>query len=148
MPQSLACLDVHIVFSTKNREPLIAADRREDIWKYLAGILRQLHCPVIEIGGVADHVHVYCSFSRTISMSKLVDELKVESSKWAKTNVHPNFYWQNGYAAFSVSRKDRAGLVGYIRNQEQHHTLHSYQDEYRELLQQHGLEWDERYVWD
>jgi hypothetical protein len=85
---------------------------------------------------------------RTISLSKVVEELKKESSKWAKEVIHPRFYWQNGYGAFSVSPSNVEQVKAYIRSQDKHHRTMTFQDEFRELLRRHDIEWDERYVWD
>jgi REP element-mobilizing transposase RayT len=97
---------------------------------------------------VADHVHLLFVLNRKLSISAAVEELKKESSKWAKIHVHPNFFWQNGYAAFSVSPSNVPQVSLYINNQEQHHATTSYQDELCELLRRHEIEWDERYLWD
>jgi putative transposase len=148
MPQSLSRVLIHLVFSTKNREPLIAPDHRERTFAYLGGALNAIECPVVTVGGVADHVHLLFVLARTMSVSKAVEELKKESSKWAKQNVHPNFFWQNGYGAFSVSPSNVPQVKAYIDNQEQHHATITFQDEFRELLRRHEIEWDEQYVWD
>jgi len=148
MPQSLSRMLVHLVFSTKNREPFIVPDRRDRLFEYLGGTLNALGCPVIRVGGMADHVHLLFVLSRTLSISEVVEQVKKESSKWAKEHVHPAFYWQNGYGSFSVSPSNEPGVRAYIENQEEHHRVRSFQDEYRELLRKHGIEWDERYVWD
>jgi putative transposase len=103
MPQSLSRIIVHLVFSTKNREPFIIEDHRDRIFKYLGGTLNGLECPTICAGGVADHVHLLFVLSRSLSVSKVVEEVKKESSKRAKEIIDPAFYWQNGYGAFSVN---------------------------------------------
>jgi len=148
MPQSLARILVHLVFSTKNREPFITDDHRQDAFNYLGGTLNGLGCPTICTGGVADHVHFLFGLSRTLSISDVVEELKKESSKWAKEAIHSAFYWQNGYGTFSVSPSNIDQVKKYIENQEQHHRTVSFQDEFREMLRRHEIEWDERYVWD
>ncbi|MDG4596376.1 MAG: IS200/IS605 family transposase [Candidatus Contendobacter sp.] len=151
MPQSLAQIYVHIVFSTKYREPfLLERTVREEMHKYLGGACNQLDCPVLCVGGPEDHVHILCRLGRTIAVSDLVKELKRESSKWVKTKgVSLNdFHWQNGYGAFSASPSHVEILRIYIANQEEHHKKKSFQDEFRRLLKKYGLEWDERYVWD
>ena len=148
MPQSLSRVLIHLVFSTKNREPLIAAEFLERTFTYLGGTLGSLDCPPIRVGGMPDHVHLLFVLARTLPISKVVEEVKKESSKWAKQHVHPGFYWQNGYGAFSVSPSNAAALREYIERQEEHHRTRTFQDEYRELLRRHEVEWDERYVWD
>jgi putative transposase len=151
MPQSLAQVYLHLVFSTKDRRPLLQDNAiREELHKYLAGICNNLECPALQVGGVADHVHVLCRLGRTTSISGLIKELKVESSKWTKTKATTlaEFHWQNGYGAFSVSPGHVEALRQYIVNQEEHHKTETFQEEFRRLLTKYGLEWDERYVWD
>jgi REP element-mobilizing transposase RayT len=148
MPQSLARVLVHLVFSTKHREPFLTTDKRGRAFAYLGGTLNAIDCPAVIVGGVADHVHLLFVLSRTMPLSKAVEELKKESSKWAKEAVHPAFYWQNGYGAFSVSPSNVPQVTAYIENQESHHRILSFQDEFRELLRRHNIAWDERYVWD
>ena len=117
---------------------------------YLIGTCQNLECPSIVVGGVEDHVHILCRFGRSISVSDLIRELKRESSKWFKDEfpLMQEFYWQSGYGAFSVSASQLELVTEYIRRQEEHHRKVSFQDEFRMLLKKHGLEWDERYVWD
>ena len=151
MPQSLSQIYVHIVFSTKNRQPfLVDQSIREEMQKYLGGTCKNLDCPVLRVGGVADHVHVLCRLGKTMSMARLVKELKRESSKWAKTKAGAlaDFYGQNGYGAFSACPAHVEPLRMYIANQEEHHRKETFQDELRRLLTKYGLQWDERYVWD
>jgi putative transposase len=148
MPQSLARNVIHLVFSTKHREPLIVPDLRDRLFPYLAGTLNELGCPAIKVGGVTDHVHLLFVLSKTLALSKAVEEVKKGSSKWAKENGEPRFYWQNGYGAFSVSAADEGPVAAYVANQEEHHRETTFQNEFREFLRKHGIEWDERYVWD
>lgn len=151
MPQSLAQIYVHIVFSTKLRQPfLIDKTLRDECHAYLAGTCKRRGSPSIIVGGVVDHVHILCTLSREESVSVLVRELKRESSKALKEKSPSlrNFYWQSGYGAFSVSPSHVPALKQYIRNQEQHHRQESFQDEFRRLLRKYGLPYDERYVWD
>ena len=151
MPQSLAQIYLHIVYSTKDRRPWLQdAGIRDELHNYLGGTCNNLDCPVLRVGGALDHVHILCRLGRSISIADLVKELKRESSKWLKTRspALPDFYWQNGYGAFSVSPSHVDPLRTYIENQEEHHNQESFQDELRRLLRKYGLEWDERYVWD
>ena len=148
MPQSLSRVLIHLVFSTKNREPLIAHEHKSRLFAYLAGTLSAIDCPPLVVGGMPDHVHLLFGLARTMSISEVVEEVKKESSKWAKQHVHPDFYWQSGYGAFSVSPSVAEAVREYIANQERHHRTRSFQDEYRELLRLHDIECDERYVWD
>ena len=151
MPQSLAQIYLHVVYSTKDRRPFLQDPTiRDETHKYLGGVCNNLGCPVLCVGGVADHVHVLCRLGRTISVADLVRELKRESSQWLKSKSKDlaDFFWQNGYGAFSVSPGHVEILRAYIANQEEHHRRESFQDEYRRLLAKYGLEWEERYVWD
>jgi REP element-mobilizing transposase RayT len=151
MSQSLAQIYLHIAFSTKERRPFLQ-DRtiREEAYKYLGGTCKKLGCPVLRVGGVADHVHILCRLGRTMSPAGLIKELKRVSSKWLKTRARDlrDFYWQDGYGAFSVSPSHVEALRDYIANQEEHHRTVTFQEEFRRLLTKYGLEWDERYVWD
>lgn len=151
MPQSLAKVYLHLVFSTKDRVPYLS-DRglRGETHAYLAGACRDLGSPSLIVGGAEDHVHILCYMSRTLTMADLVAEIKRESSKWikAKDATLSDFYWQGGYGIFSISPGHVDKLRNYIANQESHHRHESFQDEYRRLLEKYGVEYDERYVWD
>lgn len=136
---------------TKNRRPFLqGAAIRDEFHKYLGGTCNNLGCPVLRVGGVADHVHVLCRLGKTISVADLVKELKRESSQWVKTKGPEleDFYWQSGYGAFSVSPAHVEVLREYIGKQEEHHRTVTFQDEFRRLLVKYGVEFDERYVWD
>ena len=151
MPQSLAQIYLHLVFSTKNRSPFLHDQSiRAEMHNYLGGTCNNLDCPVLRVGGVADHVHFLCRLGKTMSVADLVKELKRESSQWAKTKgpALADFFWQSGYAAFSISPGHVEALREYIANQEEQHRTESFQDELRRLLTKYGLEWDERYIWD
>lgn len=148
MPQSLARNSIHLVFSTKNREPLIEPALNPKLFAYLAGTLNDIKCPALTVGGVADHVHILFVLARTVSLSEAVETVKKSSSKWMKQNGVPKFFWQSGYGAFSVSASKEAEVTGYIEKQAEKHRRRTYQDEVRELLRRHRMEWDERYVWD
>ena len=146
MGQSLAQIYLHVVFSTKLRKQYLQnRDLQAELHAYLAGACRNLDSPSLQIGGIEDHVHVLCQLSKTISISELVRELKRESSKWLKPTI-ATFQWQQGYGAFSVSPSHVDGLKDYIRNQQEHHTTETFQDELRRLLRKYGVEFDERYV--
>jgi REP element-mobilizing transposase RayT len=151
MPQSLAQVYLHIVFSTKNREAFLEDDvLRKEMHKYLAGGCINLECPSLEIGGVEDHVHILCRLSRKISIADLVAELKRESSKWIKLRDprQAKFHWQDGYGAFSISPSHVDIVKQYIVDQAEHHRREPFQDEFRRLLRKYKVEYDERYVWD
>lgn len=151
MPQSLARVVLHIVFSTKHRAPFLRdAQIRPRLFAYLAGVLQHIGCEPILINGVEDHVHILCNLSRTVTIAKLVEEVKTEPSKWMKRQgpAYADFHWQGGYSSFSVSQSNVEPVRGYIAKQEGHHRKVSFQDELRALCRKHGLEIDERYVWD
>lgn len=150
MPQSLAQLYVHLIFSTKNREPVSDDSIRVRLHEYLGGTLRDLGCKPIEINSMPDHVHLLFSLSRTVTVSDVVAQLKRGSSLWVKelSAKHHAFHWQNGYGAFSVSGSKVEVVQKYIRNQEVHHRKETYQDEMRRWLMEYGIEYDERHLWD
>lgn len=150
MPQSLAHVEVHVVFSTKAREPFLVPPLRAAFHAYLAKVTRSAGCECHHVGGVSDHVHVALSLSRTLTIADLVENLKTSSSKWCKTqSPHlKSFAWQRGYGAFSVAPADREVLCSYIDNQEEHHRTRTFQEEYRTFLRKYGIAFDERFVWD
>jgi REP element-mobilizing transposase RayT len=151
MPQSLSQVYLHIVFSTKHRAPYLNEKPfRERTHAYLAGACHNLESPSIIVGGIEDHVHVLCRQSKNLSIAHLVRELKRESSKWVKAEAPQlcDFYWQQGYGAFSISPAHVDDLKQYIATQEEHHRRESFQDEYRRLLRKYAVAFDERYVWD
>jgi len=150
MPQSLSVVLVHLVFSTKNREPLIHPDVQTELYAFLGGTARDCGCPMLDRGGTEDHIHLLCSLSRTITIANLVEELKTRSSKWLKTKgpAYAGFHWQSGYGVFSIGRSQEAVVKKYIAGQAEHHRKFSFQDEFRLLLRKYGVEYDERYVWD
>ena len=151
MPQSLARVVLHVVFSTKNRVPFLKdPELRARLHAYMAGALQNVGCEPILINGVDDHVHILCNLSRTVTIAGLVEAAKGEPSKWMKEQgaAHRDFYWQGGYGSFSTSQSNVEQVRAYIATQEEHHRGVSYQDEFRALCRKHGVEIDERYVWD
>ena len=149
MGQSLPHPLVHSVFSTKDRRPFLHSEEmRKEIYAYMAGILKNLECHPIKIGGVEDHVHILSSLSKNIAFSELIGRIKGSSSKRLKEKGVHGFAWQNGYGAFSVSESNAEALIAYITNQAEHHQKFSFQEEVRELLKRHRTTFDERYVWD
>ena len=149
MPQSLSRVLVHLVFSTKHREPFIVPEVRPRLHAYIVGILDNLKPPSLQTGGVEDHVHILCALGRTISQADLVEEVKKSSSKWMKAEGGvPGFSWQAGYGAFSIGESQADTVIRYIQNQEEHHRKVPYQEEYRRFLERYRVAYDERYVWD
>ena len=150
MSQSLAKLYVHIVFSTKNREPLLAdGDIRAQIHAYLGSVLKEYESPALLVGGTADHSHALCLLSKTQTLAKVIGESKRSSSKWIKTkgNSFASFEWQAGYGAFSVSHSNAGRVQTTIANQAEHHRNISFQEEFLGFLKKHSVEYDERYLW-
>jgi len=152
MSQSIAKVAIHIVFSTKNRKPwLQSQELRDDLFAYMATILGDnVDSPAILIGGVEDHIHALCLLSRKFAIMKVVQEAKTETSKWIKKQSREtrDFSWQGGYGAFSVSGSNIPQVKAYILNQEEYHRRMTFEDEFREICKRHGIEIDERYVWD
>lgn len=139
-------LHCHIVFSTHGRRPIIGPDVRSGLHAYLGGIVRGCNAIALEVGGVADHVHLLVGLRATHSVAGLMLPLKRDSSHWAVERI-PHFAWQEGYGAFAVSRSNVDAVRAYIRNQEEHHRRRSFQEEYREFLLENGVSFDERYLW-
>ena len=151
MPQSFSAVFLHLIFSTKNREPFLRdPDLQRETHSYLGGISKELDSPPVIIGGVEDHVHILARHGRGISQSDWVKEVKRASSIWIKKQDAKlkAFAWQTGFGVFSVSASKVTTVEHYISTQEEHHRKTTFQDEYRVFLKKHGIEWDERYVWD
>jgi len=150
MAQSLSKVILHIIFSTKDREPWLDSNVRPRMHAYLATICRDFGGALTHVGGVADHVHIVTTLPRTLSQAQLVEDIKKTSSKWIKAldARYRGFFWQRGYGAFSVSPSHLETVVRYITDQLGHHRTRTFQEEYRELLRKYGIDFDERYVWD
>jgi REP element-mobilizing transposase RayT len=140
----------HCVFSTKERRPLITPALRRRLWPFLGGIAERNKMKAIEIGGVVDHVHILLSLPATIAPAKALQLIKGGSSKWVHETFpeHRLFSWQEKYGAFSVSVSQLDNIIHYIQGQEAHHRARSFQEEFLALLKKHGVEYDERYLWD
>ncbi len=150
MGQSLVKNYIHIIFSTRYREPIIHQSVENELYRYIGGICKEMECPPIKIGGYTDHVHLLCMLSKKIALMDLLEEVKSHSSKWIKTKSVElkNFYWQNGYGAFSVNPSEIDRVITYIENQKEHHRKKTFQDEYRAFLKKYKVEYDERYIWE
>ncbi len=150
MPQSLASVLIHLVYSTKNREPFLTTEIEPEVYAYQASVFHEMGCPALIINGMADHVHALFGLSRTIAICDVVEEVKKRSSKWMKTKgvAFTTFQWQAGYGAFSIGESGVAATRQYIANQKEHHRQKSFQDEFRTFLAKYRIEFDERYVWD
>ncbi|WP_428306977.1 IS200/IS605 family transposase [Lacipirellula sp.] len=151
MAQSLSRILIHTIFSTKDRRgALTDRELRAELHAYLGGILANLDCQPLIVGGVADHVHLLSTLARTQTVANVVKETKRAATLWLQRAdpVFANFAWQNGYGAFSIGASQVAAVRKYIARQEEHHRQVSFQDEFRTLLTRYDVEFDERYVWD
>lgn len=150
MGQSLVKNYIHIIFSTKHRQKLIHPPVEEELHAYLAAICKNLECHPIKVGGYTDHIHILCRLSTKIALMKLILDVKAHSSKWIKTkgDEYKNFYWQDGYGAFSVNPNGIDTVARYIANQHAHHSKKSFQNEFRGMLKKHNVDYDEKYIWD
>jgi REP element-mobilizing transposase RayT len=148
MPNTYTQLLYHIVFSTKNRQRTLPDAHREELYRYIWGIHNYMRCHLFRIGGMDDHVHIFSSLPTTISLADYVKEIKTGSSRWLKDRKEfPRFEgWQDGYGAFTVSFCHKDALIDYIKGQAEHHRTESLLDEYRRLLTESGISFDERYL--
>lgn len=150
MPQSFASLTCHVIFSTKNREPLITGELTTRIYEYIGGICRETGNVLLAAGGMPEHVHLLISMGRQTSVADLVRTIKANTSRWIHEAFanQGGFAWQNGYAAFSVSLSNVEAVRQYIANQAEHHRTKGFQEEFIEFLVRHNLKYDERYIWE
>ncbi len=137
-----------IVFSTWSREKTLAENRRDDLFKYIAGILQNKKCHLYRINGVEEHLHIVTDIHPTVALANVVKDVKLASSDWIKKNkVFQNFNgWQEGYGGFTYSLKEKDALIEYVKNQQQHHKIKTFREEYILLLQEHGIEFEEKYL--
>jgi putative transposase len=148
MPSTHLSLHYHIVFSTKDRVSIIAAEWRERLCPYLGGVVRNIEGVPESIGGTSDHVHLLTGLRATACLADVVRDVKAVSSRWVHEEIGERaFAWQEGYGAFTVSASQREQVREYIARQEEHHRKRTFQEEYLELLQRSGVEYDERYLW-
>jgi len=145
MAHSYVCVYVHIVFSTKNRQPLIPEQKGRVLWRYLAGIAKNHGLKAVAVGGMPDHVHILLSLSPEMGVAKAVNLLKSNSSKRMREE-HPRFGWQEGYSAFSVSASALNSVEEYINTQPEHHQRRDFAQEYLALLKKHGVSYDPKWV--
>ncbi len=148
MPQSLSLVILHIVFSTKDRAPVLIEPLRSKLHAYLATVARDTESDCYRVGGTADHVHLAIRMSRTTTVAQLVKDLKTSSSQWLKAQSLTDFAWQRGYGAFSVSPSGLEALRRYIDTQEEHHRKQTFEEEFKLLLKKCGIEYDEHYLLD
>ena len=149
MPQSLSKMYVHIVFHIKNQQVIIGTEDKADLYAYLGAVIKDNNSMPIIINGTHDHVHILCVLSKTISLAKLIEEIKRHSSRWIKTlgDHYQGFGWQGGYAAFSVSQSIHDKTREYIRNQEERHKKITFREELLLFLNEYGIDHNEKYLW-
>jgi REP element-mobilizing transposase RayT len=148
MANSFLSLQVHVVFSTKNRERWISPQVESEVWAYLSGIIKNQGGKALQIGGIEDHVHLLLTMPATLALSNLVKCIKGDSSKWI-SQTWPSmreFRWQDGYGAFTVGQSQIADTIAYIKNQRQHHQRKSFEEEYKAFLKVHGIEAEDKYI--
>lgn len=149
MPQPIAKVYIHAIFSTKNRDPVLAESWRDELFRVLSGTLNILGCHCLIVGGVADHIHILFQLDDSVAITGAIEKIKWTSSEWINQTrgLRLPFYWQNGYAAFSISQSDVESVREYIRGQSDYHAIQSFQDELREFFKRHEIKWDEANVW-
>ncbi len=138
-----------IVFSTKHRKPVLNEEHEEKLYKYIWGIVKNKKCKLYRIGGMPDHIHLFTDLHPSVSLSDFVKDIKVSSNLWIKqSGLFPDFEeWQSGYGAFTYSEREKEMIINYIKNQKEHHKKENFEDEYKNLLKTHGIEFDEKYLW-
>jgi REP-associated tyrosine transposase len=149
MPQSLSKVILHVIFSTKNREPWLDLDVRPRMHAYLGTICRDVGAELVRVGGVADHVHIVTTLPRTVSQASMIEQIKKTSSKWIKARRSISwFFLAARIRRFFGEPESASGCLKYVDAQKKHHRTLTFQEEYRDLLRRHGVDFDERYVWD
>lgn len=138
-----------IVFSTKNRVPVLNIEHEDQLYKYIGGIVKNKNCKLYRINGMPDHIHLFTDLHPSVSLSSLVKDIKVSSNLWMKqSGLFPGFEeWQSGYGAFTYSEREKDMIISYIKKQKEHHKSESFEAEYKNLLKSHGVEFDEKYLW-
>ena len=138
----------HIVYGTKNRKPVLIAAERRRLFGYLHGIIRNLDCHLYRLNGTEDHIHMLVDIHPSVSLADFIRETKADSSRWRRENgIMPRFeYWQEGYGAFTKSWADKDMVIEYIKGQEEHHRKETFLEEFRRLVEEAGMEWDDRFL--
>jgi putative transposase len=147
MAQTCGNVVVHLILSTKQRKPLITPEIHSDLFAYLGGIVREMRATALIINGTCDHVHMLVRIRPAHSIAEIARVIKTNSSKWLHEKGH-KFAWQAGYGVFSVSESNIPAVTRYIATQEEHHSKHSFQEEYIAFLKRNNVAYDERYIWD
>jgi putative transposase len=149
MANTYTSLHYHLIFSTKNREPRLVPELEQRVWSYIGGVARAHKMTALQVGGCDDHIHALANAPPTLAPSQIAQHLKGDSSKWIHEEFPKmrNFGWQDGYGAFTVSKSNIPEVIQYIQGQREHHRRKTFQEEYREFLEAHGIDYDERYLW-
>ena len=150
MSQSLPQIYIHAIFSTRNREPVLAEGWRDELFQVIGGVVNGAGYRSLIVGGVSDHVHLLFCLGRTVAIADAMRAIKSNSSAWVnqKRDLPTSFHWQSGYAVFSVSQLNLEAVRDYVHRQPEHHARVAFQDELREWLRRYEIEWDEQYLWD
>ena len=150
MANSLVKIDVHLVFHVKSRGTLMRKDDLSRVFQYIGGTIKGMNGVAFEVGGICDHIHILASVPKTMALVDFVRNIKANSSRWIKQidPYYAHFCWQDGYGAFSVSPSLLKRTVRYIQGQEEHHKNKTFQEEYKLFLERHGIQYDERYLFD
>ena len=140
-------IQYHIVFRTKWGRKTLPLEHSRELYAYIMGVIRNKNCFLYQINGMEDHLHIFCDLHPSVALADLIRDIKTSSSVWLKQ--HPKFPkftgWSVGYAALTYAHKDREMIINYIKNQQKHHIKRHFEAEYRKLLQEHGIKFDERY---
>jgi len=147
MPHTYTNLLFHIVFSTKDRFPFITRECEERLYEYIGGTIRGLQGICLEIGRVSDHIHMIVKLRPTMDISKCIRDLKPSVTNWARSVINPKFEWQDGYGAFTIGESQIQSVRKYIKNQKEHHKKQVFEEEFKGMLRQAGIEFEERYLW-
>lgn len=150
MPNTYSQINIHCVFAVKGRDNIISSDFRDELHRYMAGILKNDGAYPLAIGGWKDHVHVFFELPVTMSIARQMQMLKATSSKWINDNhlIKGTFRWQEGYGAFSCARSEREKVIHYIQNQESHHGRQTFKEEYLNLLNEFDVQFNEKYLFE
>ena len=150
MAQSLSRILLHVVFSTKKRVAMIPPDLESDLHAFIAGACRKAGSDAFRVGGTVNHVHIACTLPRTVTVSKLVQDVKQSSSKWIKARDErcASFAWQSGFGAFSFGQSQFDKVIRYVENQHEHHHTKTFKEELTKILERYAVKYDERYLWD
>ena len=138
----------HLVFGTKHREPTLALACHEDLYRFIWGVVKNRQAHLYRINGTEDHIHIFTDLHPSLALADLVKEIKVASSNWMReSGLFPRFtYWQEGYGAFTCSVKERDAIIAYIKNQKEHHKKENFLDEYKRLLRENEVPFEEKYL--